>query len=96
MNLRDTPRERMDKHLAAYGIAIGHPDDISVTTGYWTHTTADVTERWRVRGEKDGKRIEVTGLDSLTRCYRGCIIRPAKPSDEVYGDYVVSALPPRG
>lgn len=93
MNLRDTPRERMDKHLAAMGIEIGHPDDIWVVKGFWAQARADCAERWRVKGFKDGKRIEVTGLDSLTACYRGCTIRPAERSDEVYGDYVVTALP---
>lgn len=93
MNLRDTPRERMDKHLAAAGIEIGHPDDIWVARGYWTHTKADCVERWRVVGIKDGKRVEVTGVDSLTACYRGCSIKPTERNAEVYGDYTVTALP---
>jgi hypothetical protein len=89
---RDTPRERVANHLKAHGIEV-HPDDIRVPEGFYRQIRADVQERWNVRGfDASGRQVEVTGLDSLTLCYRGIKLEPNPANSEVYGDWVANAL----
>lgn len=89
-----SPRERLVDLLCDLGFAACE-DDISWVQGYWAHDQQDVTHRWTANVVRvaDGKRVEITGRDTITRCARFGIRLDEKPSD-LYGDYGASAALP--
>lgn len=86
-----TPREKVSNLLEALGFDI-QADDIVWVKGAHSHNTHDVLERWRANGYKDGKAIEITGLDSVTECARGLTVEVNEPGSQYYGDFTCAAV----
>ena len=89
---RKTPREAVADLLMDFGFAVC-ADEITVLEGAWRHITFDCLDRWRLYCSKDGKQVEITGLDTLTACRNGIEVVPNYANSGVYGDYVASAKP---
>jgi endonuclease YncB( thermonuclease family) len=92
---RQTPRARLVDLLCEHGFAVCE-DDISWVRGAWAHDHFDVTHRWTANVVRvaDGKRVEITGRDSITKCAQFGIELEEKP-DDLYGDYGASAKTPQ-
>lgn len=89
---RETPREVLARHLTRDHGMRCESEDISWVKGAWSHVSHDVTHRWTAIAEKNGKRVEITGIESITKCARyGVSLEPA--GNEYYGDFVAEPNP---
>jgi hypothetical protein len=88
-----TPREKVSNLLEALGFDL-QAEEIEWVKGAHSHYAHDVLERWRGNGYRisDRKAVEFTGLDSVTACAKGLVVKPNEPDSQYYGDYTVEAV----
>lgn len=88
---RETPRERLARHLRDAGFNC-ESEDITGLQGAWRHARMDCLDTWTARCWKDGKRVEITGLNTMTECARfGVSIEKNEPASPYYGDFTAAA-----
>lgn len=93
-NKRETPREILARHLSRDHGMHCEAEDISWVKGAWSHVKFDVTHRWTAIAEKDGKRIEIAGIESITKSARyGVTLEKNGPNSPYYGDYSAEPNP---
>lgn len=86
-----TPREKLAEHLRREHNISCESEDITFLKGYWTHMHQDCLDRWTCIGFKDGKRVEITGINTITNCARfGVSLSVNGPNSELYGDFVAT------
>lgn len=67
-------------------------EDITFLKGYWTHQHQDCLDRWTAMVRKNGKRLEIKGISTITLCARfGVTLEPNYPGSEYYGDFIAEA-----
>jgi hypothetical protein len=90
---RATPRERVAAHLEDLGIIV-YPEDIITLEGAWRHRRMDCLDHWTVYGiDAQGKRVEITGINTLTKCQRGIVLKPNERGSPYYGDFTAEPKP---
>lgn len=91
---RDTPREILARHLTRDHGMHCEAEDISWVRGAWSHVHFDVTHRWTAIAQHNGKRVEITGIESITRSARyGVTLEKNGPDSPYYGDYSAEPNP---
>lgn len=87
-----TPREKLASILREQHGITCESEDITYLKGYWTHMHQDCLDRWTCIGLKDGKRVEITGINTITDCAKfGVKLTVNKPGSELYGEFVAQA-----